>query len=87
MTDEQANEQVINGYVFEPQSDGSLQIRLSAEAGGSEVTMLQPDLVSALRSYLGSAAGDQRAVGTPDVQIISAEQQRRNPRDATQENW
>jgi hypothetical protein len=81
------SEHIFNGYVFEPQPDGTLQIRLSEEAGGSEVTNLPADLVTALRAYLGGTAEGQRAVGTPDVTVESAREQPINPRDRIQENW
>jgi hypothetical protein len=81
-----ASQQIFNGYVFEPQPDGALQVRLSEEAGGSEITILPADLVAALRAYLGSVAAE-RAVGTQDVQATPVHNQPLNPRDRTQENW
>jgi hypothetical protein len=73
-----ADEQSFNGYIFEPQADGALQIRLSDAAGGSEVTVLPADLVAGLRAYLAAAPAP---MSQPGVEIEPAEDQPINPRD------
>ncbi|HEX8076318.1 MAG TPA: hypothetical protein VF511_00775 [Chthoniobacterales bacterium] len=59
------NQQEFNGYIFDPQGDGSIVIHLSGDAGRTVVTTLPGDLVAALGMYFAVGGGSQQARGMP----------------------